>query len=389
MTADPAEEQERLILIVAGEASGDLHGASLVSALRVIDPRLTFIGIGGERLRKAGVQLVAHSSEMAVVGITEAFAKIGYLLSVRKRLQEIMASRKPALLILIDYPDFNLSLARYAKGLGLSVFYYISPQVWAWRRRRVRSIARTVDRMAVILPFEKEIYGETNLDVRFVGHPLLDSVRRTFTKIEARQAFGLDTEKLTIAILPGSRIAEVNKLLPPALEALKLLRNRLPPFQALLPLADSLDGAFVQRIVGRHGIAVTVVQNNTYDVVGASDAAIVASGTATLETALVGTPMVIIYKVSPLSYVLGRLFVRIKHIGLVNIIAGKTVAPELIQSHANASEIAENLFRIVTDDDVSATMRASFQIVASSLGKPGAARRAAALAHEMINGGGK
>jgi len=389
MTADPAEEQERLILIVAGEASGDLHGASLVSALRVIDPRLTFIGIGGERLRKAGVQLVAHSSEMAVVGITEAFAKIGYLLSVRKRLQEIMASRKPALLILIDYPDFNLSLARYAKGLGLSVFYYISPQVWAWRRRRVRSIARTVDRMAVILPFEKEIYGETNLDVRFVGHPLLDSVRRTFTKIEARQAFGLDTEKLTIAILPGSRIAEVNKLLPPALEALKLLRNRLPPFQALLPLADSLDGAFVQRIVGRHGIAVTVVQNNTYDVVGASDAAIVASGTATLETALVGTPMVIIYKVSPLSYVLGRLFVRIKHIGLVNIIAGKTVAPELIQSHANAWEIAENLFRIVTDDDVSATMRASFQIVASSLGKPGAARRAAALAHEMINGGGK
>jgi len=372
------------VMIVAGEASGDLHGSNLVKAMRHIDPQIHFYGIGGERLKEAGVEIVANSSDMAVVGLTEVLSKLGFILKARRKLKKYLQEEPPDLLILIDYPDFNLPLARKARKNGVKVFYYISPQVWAWRKRRIYSIARLVDRMAVILPFETSTYERVKLDVSFVGHPLLDAVKKKYTREEALKNFDLKDGVTTVGILPGSRDGEVMKLLPEMLKAAELLEHRLSSVQFILPLADTLSHDFVAGIVRQYSANVKIVKDNVYDVIGLSDIAMVASGTATLETALLETPMIIVYKVSPVSYLMGRIFIDVDHIGIVNIIAGKTIVPEFIQNDANPEAMANEIFDILTNKLRMDQTKQDLAKIRGKLGTPGAAVRTARLAYEMI-----
>ncbi|MEI7672281.1 MAG: lipid-A-disaccharide synthase, partial [Deltaproteobacteria bacterium] len=324
----------RRVMIVAGEASGDLHGGNLVRAMHQINPDLSFYGMGGKKMQAAGVELLADAADMAVVGLTEVVFKLGMILRVMRRLTNTLTKTPPALLILIDYPDFNLPLARAARKRGIKVLYYISPQVWAWRKDRIDIIRNTVDRMAVILPFEEEFYRKAGVDVTFVGHPLLDEVTRKYPRAAAQKRFGLQEEAVTIAILPGSRKSEVARLLPEMLGACRILIEKISPIQFALPLAGTLAPDFVRDILRQFPVRVNVIPDEMYDIVAVADAAMVASGTATLETALLETPMVVVYKVSGLSYAIGRRFIQVDHISLVNLIAGRAVVPELIQNDA-------------------------------------------------------
>ncbi|MEA3471229.1 MAG: lipid-A-disaccharide synthase [Thermodesulfobacteriota bacterium] len=372
-------------MVVAGEASGDLHGSNLVKAMLSIDSSLKFYGIGGEKLRDAGVDIVADSSDMAVVGLTEVLSRLGFILKVRHRLKKSIRKEHPDLLILIDYPDFNISLAKTAKKSNVKVFYYISPQVWAWRKKRVNDLSRCVDRMAVILPFEKEVYERVSLDVGFVGHPLLDTVKRTRSRGEILSELGLEADRKTVAILPGSREKEVTRLLPEMLGAAEILKERMPSVQFILPLAGTLPIEMIRTVAGHYSVDIKIVRDNTiYDAVGESNMAIVASGTATLEVALLEIPMIIVYKVSPFTYLAGRIFIDVEHIGLVNIIAGKRVVPELIQGNADAEKIAEEAEKILSDRALANRIKGDLRGLRQRLGNPGAAERTAGLAYELL-----
>ena len=374
-------------MIVAGEASGDLHGAHLVREMKALDPALSFCGVGGRNLEDEGVRLVARSSEMAVVGLTEVFSKLRFIAGVFFRLRGMLRTEKPALLVLIDYPDFNLRLAAAARDAGVPVFYYVSPQVWAWRKNRIHRIRQVVDRMAVILPFEKDVYAQMGVDVDFVGHPLLDAVKRTLSREEALAAFGLRDARPIVAMLPGSREKEVTTLLPEMAGAAEILARDFEGAQFVLPRADTVDPGLVQGILSRHRAAVRVLDGRMYDAVGLADAAMVASGTATLETALLETPMVIAYRTSPLTAAVGRRVIRVKHIGLVNLIAGRELAPELIQEDATAPRLAAEVGAILADRRRRDAMRRDLAEIRRKLGEPGAARRAAAIAVGLMSRG--
>ncbi len=370
---------------MAGEASGDLHGASLVGAMVKREPGIRFYGIGGVNLKTAGVDLWADAADMAVVGLTEVASKLRGILTVMHRLKKSMQLLKPDLVILIDYPDFNLPLARSAKKNGIPVFYYISPQVWAWRKGRLRTISGLVDRMAVILPFEEPLYRQAGVDVSFVGHPLLDVVQATSSRDETLRRFGLREDVTTVALLPGSRKGEVTRLLPVMLKAARILTENICPVQFLLPMANTLDETWMKdQIAKADPPGVRLIRGATYDAVAAADAAVVVSGTATLETALLGTPLIVIYKVSALSYLIGRMLISVDHIGLVNIVAGKTVAPELIQGAANPERIAAEILAILGQPDRRKAIQEELSHLRDKLGLPGAAERAAVMALTLI-----
>ncbi len=374
----------RRVMIVAGEASGDLHGGNLVRAMHQINPDLSFYGMGGKKMQAAGVELLADAADMAVVGLTEVVFKLGMILRVMRRLTNTLTKTPPALLILIDYPDFNLPLARAARKRGIKVLYYISPQVWAWRKDRIDIIRNTVDRMAVILPFEEEFYRKAGVDVTFVGHRLLDEVTRKYPRAAAQKRFGLQEEAVTIAILPGSRKSEVARLLPEMLGACRILIEKISPIQFVLPLAGTLAPDFVRDILRQFPVRVNVIPDEMYDIVAVADAAMVASGTATLETALLETPMVVVYKVSGLSYAIGRRFIQVDHISLVNLIAGRAVVPELIQNDANPERIAAEMRELITRHGRAREMKLALSGIRGKLGTPGASQRTAQIACDML-----
>jgi len=375
---------QKKIMIVAGEASGDLHGGNLVRAMQNIKPGLSFYGVGGARMKSAGVELLADAADMAVVGLTEAAFKLPAILRVMRHLKASLKTERPDLVILIDYPDFNLSLARAARRRRIQVLYYISPQVWAWRKGRIATIKKTVDRMVVILPFEEEFYRKAGVDVTFVGHPLLDEVRKKYSRQEALSRFGLRDDAITVGILPGSRRSEVSRILPEMLRACGILSEKISPLQFVLPLAGTLDPDFVRNILRQFPIAVNVIRDGVYDVVAVADAAMVASGTATLEAALLEIPMVVVYKVSALSYAIGRRFIRVGHICLPNIIAGRRVVPELIQSEATPERIASEVRELVVRREKALEMKAALAEIREKLGAPGASRRTARIACDML-----
>jgi lipid-A-disaccharide synthase len=374
----------RTIMIVAGETSGDLHGSNLVRAMHRIAPGLQFRGIGGRRMQEAGVELMAHAADMAVVGLTEVIMKLNLIRRVLNLMKSSLRASRPDLLILIDYPDFNLMLGKAAKACGVRVFYYISPQVWAWRRGRINKIRAIVDKMAVILPFEEPLYRDADVDATYVGHPLLDTVTTKYSRQEALEKFGLQEGATTVGLLPGSRDTEIARLLPVMMNAAEILIKKLPRLQFILPLAETLERAFAENILGRSPVPVRIIEHDTYDAIYLSDIVIVASGTATLEAALLGKPMVIVYKVSPVSYYIGKKIVTVEHIGLANIIAGKTIVPELIQDEANPERIATEVINILNDPTRMRNIRQELDLIREKLGGPGAADNAARLACDML-----
>ncbi|MDD2670807.1 MAG: lipid-A-disaccharide synthase [Syntrophales bacterium] len=382
--ADFSDSRTRSVLIVAGEASGDLHGSNLVREMRRIDPGLEFKGIGGRRMAGAGVRILANASDMAVVGLTEVASRLKLIVENFFRLKRLLREEKPGLVILIDYPDFNLPLAKAARKEGLRVFYYISPQVWAWRTGRIGRLKRDVDRMAVILPFEEPFYRRAGMQVDFVGHPLLDAVKRKYSREETLDRIGLDAELPVVAILPGSREGEIRRILPVMLSAAEILRKRIPDVQFVLTLADTLDAGLIEEYTRSSSLPVRIVADDAYDAVGSSDAAMVCSGTATVETALLETPMIVVYRVSLLTYLVGRMVVSVDHIGMVNIIAGKTVAPEFIQNGAHPAKMADALYDLLKDRPKNEAVREELKKIAKKLGEPGAAERAARLACNLL-----
>ena len=373
------------ILLVTGEASGDHHGALVVLALRRMLPDVQVTGIGGQELAAAGMELLYDVRDLSVVGLLEILPRAGNILRAYRLLKKRLSGQdKPDLLVLIDYPDFNLRIAAIARKYKVPVLYYISPQIWAWRQGRAKKIARLVDRMAVIFPFEVPFYEKVGLDARFVGHPLLDHDEPVGDRQEAIKGFNLTGSSPVIGLLPGSRPSEIDRLLEPMLDAAVLIKNKFPEAGFVIPVAQGIDCKHVNAMAGQRNVPATVVQGSFYQMLDACDLVLVASGTATLETALRGKPMVIIYKVSPLTYLVGRLMIRVSWIGLANIVAGRQVAPELIQHDASPQRIAAEACGILSDPGRMADMRQGLSGIRQALGKPGCSQRVAELIEEML-----
>jgi lipid-A-disaccharide synthase len=371
-------------MIVAGEASGDLHGSNLVKEALRKNPGLSFFGMGGPKMREAGVSTLADSSEMAVVGLIEVISHFPVIYRAFSALKRIIRTDPPDLLILIDYPDFNLHLAKVAKKAGVRVLYYISPQIWAWRVGRVKKIARLVDRMAVVFPFEVPFYEKEGVPVAFVGHPLVDIVHPTMTRAEAQSCFGLDPTRKTVGLFPGSRKGEIRNLFATIIEAAGLLSKHYPDLQFILPLASSLTTEDIAPLLKSSSLDIRVIEEKVYDVMQVCDAIITVSGTVTLEAALMGVPMVIIYRVSPLTYVVGKRLIKVDHIGICNIVAGERIVRELIQDDAEPAWIVAEIARILTDNDYAQEMRAKLAGIRAKLGSSGASERVAELVLNMV-----
>lgn len=376
--------QSKKILLITGEASGDHHGALVVKALKKIDDSVSVYGIGGEELSKAGMELLYHSRDLSVLGFSEVFLYAGRILKAFRRIKKEIRRAPPALLLLIDYPEFNLRIAEFAKKLKVPVLYYISPQIWAWRKGRTKKIARIVDKMAVIFPFEVRLYEKENLDVSFVGHPLLDQDMKLMDRPAALNFFGLKEDRPIIGLLPGSRKIEIHRLLPPMLEALNLISNEFPSSQFILPVAPGINQKHVQEQASRQRVPVKVVGNNFYQAIDVCDLVLVASGTATLETAIMKKPMLILYKVSFATYLIGKILIHIPYIGLANIVAGKEVVPELIQGDVTPERIAAETASILRDRKRMEAMQAELCYVKEALGEKGASQKVAGLAYDFI-----
>ena len=371
------------VAILAGEASGDQHGAKLVSAMQKKYPALFFCGMGGDALRQAGVRVVMEASELTVVGITEVFAKVPAVLKGMAKIKKLLKSLRPDLLILIDFPDFNLHIAAVAKKLDIPVLYYISPQIWAWRQSRVKRIGKLVDHMAVILPFEERFYKEHDVPVTFVGHPLLDD---TLPAIERVWKNGVQDPPV-IGLVPGSRENEIIRLLPIMLDAADILNQRLKHVTFLISQAVTIDKELIESIIGKYpGWAdVEIVSDGVEKVFECCDAVVAASGTVTLQAAIYGTPMVITYKVSPVSAWLAKALVRVPNVGLVNLVAGRGLVPELLQENATGDNIAQAIQNMLKDVDKLNHLRRQLIALRNVLGGAGASDRVAELALKMIN----
>jgi len=378
------QEKNQSVMIVAGEASGEMYGASIATEIAALAPRTRFFGMGGDCMRKAGVETLVDANVMAVMGLVEVLAHLPVIVNGFNTLKKKLLSDPPDLLILIDYPDFNLRLAKVAKKAGIKVLYFISPQVWAWRSGRVTGIGRVVDMMAVLFPFEVPFYQKAGIPVTFVGHPLLDMVRPTMKRDEALSSLGLDTQRRCVGLFPGSRRAEIDKLLPVILESARLLKERMPDLQFVLPLASSLKTGDLAPYLAGAKVQVSIVSGRNHDVMSACDAAISASGTVVMELALVGIPTVLIYKVSPLTYQIGKRVINVPHIGICNIVAEKRMVKELIQHEAEPVPIADEVDALLNDTAYAAGMREGFAAMRVKLGNGGALGRVARLAVEMM-----
>ncbi len=373
----PVHAPAASILIVAGEASGDLHAARLTAALCRAAPGLRVAGMGGSAMRAAGVELLADAGQTAVVGLTEVWEKRRVLREALRRLRDCLERVRPALLICVDFPDFNLLLARTAHRLGVPVCYFISPQVWAWRRGRIRTIRRLVKKMLVLFPFEERLYRAAGVDVTFVGHPLLDVLADVPSREACRAALQIQDSRPVLGLLPGSRQAELRRHLPLLLAAAARLRDRRPDLAVLLAPGPGLEPAAVEAGLASGLLHPTVVQGRTYEMIRAADVLLAVSGTVTLEAAILGTPMVITYRIGHLSWLVARLLVRVPFIGLPNLVAEERVVPELIQFDARPERLAAAALEILDSPERQAGMRCRLADVRSRLGRPGAAERAA------------
>ncbi len=388
------------ILVVAGEASGDSHAAQLVAAIRAQAPRTEFFGIGGEAMAAQGVRLLCHASELAVMGLSEVAGRLGAVLRALRDVGRALKAERPALVILVDFPDFNFWVARLAKFYRVPVMYYISPQVWAWRTYRVRTIARLVDRMVVIFPFEEEFYRQRGVPVTYVGNPMLEGLPPQGDRRELLTEWGLDPDRLTLALLPGSRASEIERHLPMMLAGARLLRAAIPTVQFLLPLASTAPVALVRDLAaaedaghaagpgpaGTPGLHLKMISGQSYEALAAAHLAVVASGTATVEAALAGTPTVIVYRVSPLTFRVARSLVRVDHMGMANLLAGERLFPELLQDDFTPARLAQEVLDLMADRERLQSIFRGLARVIARLQEPGASARAAQVALELTAG---
>ena len=384
------------ILVVAGEASGDDHAARLVAAIREFCPVAEFLGVGGEEMRAQGVRILTPASELAVVGLMEVVGHLPAIWGALRSIARVLKTARPDLVILVDFPDFNFWVARLAKYYRVPVLYYISPQVWAWRTYRVRTLARLTDRLVVIFPFEADFYRGQGVIVDYVGHPF----RETLPPLTDRRTFllghNLDPEALTIALLPGSRAGEIERHLPTMLKAAGLIHRSIPQTQFILPLASTAPEGLVQSIVSGEGgvgagfkpaptaLRLKIITGQAYQALGAAHVAVVASGTATVEAALAGVPTVIVYRVSPLTFALASRLVRVEHVGMANLLAGERVFPELLQDDFTPERLAHEVLSLIQEPGRINAVRRGLATVIRRLGGPGASARAARVAVELI-----
>lgn len=371
-------------MIVAGESSGDLHGGNLILAAAEVDSRLSFFGVGGTRMRQAGCQIIFPSDELSVMGLVEVATQFPRLLARFRQLKGVLqGGGRPDLLVLIDFPDFNLRLAKIAKRVGIPVLYYISPKVWAWRPGRAKIIAERVDRLALIFPFEPDIYRRFGVPAEYVGNPLLDEFVAAQPLTDLRQKLGLASAAQVVGIFPGSRRSELKYLFDTLLETARQLQRIKPEVKFLLPVAPSLSTADFEDKVRASGLDIQLVQESIYAVASACDAVLCVSGTVTLQMALVGTPHAIVYKFAPLTYAIGRRLVKIEHGGLSNIVSGKAIAREFIQDAATPQTLSEEVLRLLDDPDYAAKMRSELARVRELMGEPGCSKKVAQMISAM------
>ncbi|MDH5193159.1 MAG: lipid-A-disaccharide synthase [Nitrospira sp.] len=364
------------ILIVTGEASGDLHGANLAKALRAKDPQVSLAGIGGAAMEAAGVQLVCRMGQFDVMGMVGPLA----LVAILRRfffMRRLFRSEPWDAIIFVDNPGLNLRYAYFAKGAGLRVFYYVAPQIWAWGPWRMYWIKQRVDQVLVILPFEKPLYDHAGMRCTFVGHPILDAVSGSYDRVALRSTFGFSQDERVIGLLPGSRAHEVQALLPILIRAAEQLVHREPRTKFILAQASTIGDNLLQPLLRQSSVPVTLVKEQASEVMAVSDLVLVASGTATLQAAVVGTPMVLFYRTSAWEFWIAGFFIRVKWIGLVNLVAGRTIVPELLQDNATGQRLYEEAVRILEDRRVYDEMKRDLAAVRAALGEPGASARAA------------
>ena len=379
------KRDRKLVLLVAGEASGDLHGANLVHAIKRICSEVVFCGIGGNDMARAGVTRFIKSEDMAVVGLAEIFGKFRIHVEAANVLKSILKLHRPDLLILIDYPGFNLYMARIAKKMNIPVLYYISPQVWAWRRGRVKKIAKRVDRMAVILPFEKAFFEKSGIDVEYVGHPLMDAFENNAEKVKSTiRNPQSEIRNPIVGLVPGSRREEILNLLPVMIRAGELLKAEYPHIRFVLPLAETISSDWLSRFVKNTKLDIEIYHEGIYGALNPCHLAFVTSGTATLDAAIMNVPMVVIYKAKSLTYQVGKRVIKVPYLGLVNLVAGESVAPELIQDEVTPERLAMAGESFLTDGALRQQTIGKLKMVKENLGRGGASERTARIVVGMM-----
>lgn len=369
------------IFVSAGEASGDLHASNLVRAIQRLDPEIKFIGHGGSKLESAKVEIIENIVDRhAHIGLNaiKSLKKYWQLLSDT---EELLRKRRPAAIIVTDSPEFHLRVAKMATRIGIPVIYYIPPQIWAWRFGRIKQIKRDVSKVLCILPFEYPIFADHGVDASYVGHPILDIMKLTMTHDEVFDHFGFDHRKRLIGLLPGSRRQEVDRLMPAMIGAAEIIKRHMPDTQFVLPRAITVDPALLEPHISESKVEIKVVDEYRYNVRSAMDFCICKSGTSTLETAFLGCPMVIVYRVDALSWVIAKALVKMPHVGLVNIVGGERIVPELIQHEATKFKIAEESLRVLGDPVVYDNTKFQLEKIRARCGGPGASMRAA---HEVL-----
>ena len=366
------------ILISAGEASGDIHAAAVTAAIKKIDSSAEVFGMGGDALRNAGGEVLFDIKDHGVMGFVEVIKKLPALFKLRDDFEKVMDERKPDCLITVDYPGFNMKLAKLAHEKGIPVVSYIAPSAWAWHKSRAKNVAKIVDRVACIFPFEYDVYKEAGAKVEFVGHPLVDIVKPSMTINEANAFAGKKEGRKLILLMPGSRLMEIEKMLPTLLEAAKIIQKQLPEVDFVMPRAGTIPLNLLEEKIQASGLDVSITEGHNYDLFSVADLALATSGTVTLEAALCGLGSVIVYRTNPLTYMIAKLVVNIPHIGLPNIVAGRSVVPELIQNDFTPAKVAKAAMELL-ESERNALMKKDLEYVKERLGKPGAVGRVAEL----------
>ena len=373
MTADNAN-----IMILAGEPSGDIHGGHLCRELKNISPGIQLFGMGGPKMEEAGFEVVHRIGDTGVVGFWEVYKELGKYWKIFKKMVAVMEERRPDAVILIDYPGFNIRFARKAHQLGIKVYYYISPQLWAWGQWRIKKIRRYVDKMLVIFPFEKEFYNSHGIEAELIGHPLIGTLNLDLSKEECQKHLGI-TSSPVIGLLPGSRRGEIEKIMPILIETAKILQEKIPEAKFILPIASIELRPLIEDQLKQTSVKIRTREGSGKEIIVASDLLILASGTVTLEASVYLTPMIIVYKISFFSWLMGKILIKIPFIGLVNIVRGQKIIPEFIQYQAQPEAVAQAGLEILTQPEIRERMIGELKIVRDKLGRPGAATRAAAV----------